>query len=555
MGEYRKITDAPAVESFPRINAKKYEKEINKLFKPYLFFHSEKDGRTFECSYCMKKFHRGYIQRTMKQNDMWLMDAQHNDEADCPYCGCRATMKNVSRLGKKKNLEEYQPVCIISEKKNELYIRAYWARKDYLGALTAPPTFYCVELYHFAPNRADMYANQYGIMASWSSIADNYDPNHRKITEPFTQGGWMNIHYVPYHVFGWEEIEKSSFFRYSQYDRFSGRDHSAEHYSLMKYLAAYCIYPKNIEQLMKCGFRQYVDDLVDGRRKNAKAIKWGEDDPRKSFGLNGQELKEYISRGNDKPELLVIYKRLRRAGMPVSFDYAEDILRLMSYATDEFISVCVKENIAPIRLINYLNKHKSKRSIVETFKIYKDYLDMANKLGWDLSNDTVKLPKALYARHDEATAEINAKAEMIAAAERAERRAEAEKHLAPRRLKYNFNLDGYFIRIAETEEEILAEGKALHHCVGGYAQRHICNKTTILFLRKESLPDTPRITIEMDGERLVQIHGFRNDAGSKNPPRTEYAFIVDPWLEWIKAGSKRDKNGKPKIKTKKEIAA
>lgn len=555
MDGYRNITDAPAVEDFPKINAKKLEQQINKLFKPYLFYHDEKGKRRFECSYCGEKFTREWIQRTMTQNDQWLIDCGHNDIATCPCCGTTATTKNVSRLGKRKKLEEYIPVCIVSEKRGELYVRAYWARKDYRGELTEMPLFYCVELYHFKPNRADMYVSYYGQFTPWGTVTDNYDPNHRKITEPFTKGSYMPA-YVPYYVVGWEAIEKSKFFRYCQYDKFSGRSHTSQHYSLMKYLAAYSIYPRNIEMLMKSGFRAYVDELVDGRRKNARAIKWGETDPRKAFGLSGQELKEYIARGNDKPELLVIYKRLRRAGMPVSFETAEIITDLMSDKSEKFLKLCVKYAIPPEKLIRYLRKQMDKYDFIQiVFGMLVDYVDMAEKLGWDLTDESVLLPKSLVTRHDEATAETQAKAEMIANAEKEERRRQAEETLERRRQRYNFSLDGYFIRIAETEDEILREGKVLHHCVGGYAQRHMTNKTTILFLRAETAPNLPLVTIEMNGEKLVQIHGYRNDAQSKMPPRKEYGFIVEPWLRWIKAGSKRDKDGNPKIRKNKEKAA
>ena len=59
----------------------------------------------------------------------------------------------------------------------------------------------------------------------------------------------------------------------------------------MKYLAACCIWPRDIEMLMKMGVETLVDDLIIGRRKNTKAYKWGAATPQEAFQLDGQELR------------------------------------------------------------------------------------------------------------------------------------------------------------------------------------------------------------------------------------------------------------------------
>ena len=100
-------------------------------------------------------------------------------------------------------------------------------------------------------------------------------------------------------------------------------------------------------------------------------------------------------------------------------------------------------------------------------------------------------------------------------------------------------------------EEIRAEGKWLHHCVGGYAGRHIEGKLTICFMRSVTDPGTPYVTIEMQGDKIIQAHGYKNDVG-KEGPRTVHKEFFDTWLAWVKAGSPRKKDGTPKIKKKKE---
>ena len=82
---------------------------------------------------------------------------------------------------------------------------------------------------------------------------------------------------------------------------------------------------------------------------------------------------------------------------------------------------------------------------------------------------------------------------------------------------------------------------------------------TILFLRRADEPHTPYITIEMDGNKIRQIHGYHNDTLAGSPkPREVHKDFLDAWLRWLRAGSKRNEDGTPKLpkrKTKKKEAA
>lgn len=153
-------------------------------------------------------------------------------------------------------------------------------------------------------------------------------------------------------------------------------------------------------------------------------------------------------------------------------------------------------------------------------------------------------------------------------AERAERERQArlaeEKYEERRKKlekKYGFAMDGYVIRAPLGKDEILAEARKLQHCVGGYADRHIQGKTTILFMRKAKKPDEPWLTIEMNRNKLVQVHGFKNEGlhttrGRFTPdPREVYREFLDTWLEWLEKGSKRDKKGVPKLPRRKKGGA
>ena len=324
----------------------------------------------------------------------------------------------------------------------------------------------------------------------------------------------------------------------------------------MKYFAACALYPRQIEMLMKGGFTGLVEDLVSGRRKNSRIITWGENDPCKAFRLDRQELKAYMALPDypRKTDLIYQYRRLRQAGIPTSFAELDEIHEALSYETDSFVSECKKRKIKPMRMLRYLKKFTGPRcyggyfDVLNVWPLWRDTINMCEALGYDTRDEAVLFPKELELKHDEVAREQNLKLEREQAEKDAQLRKAQQEGLERRRKKYNFELGGYFIRIAEDPEEIIREGKTLQHCVGGYAERHMKGSTTILFLRRCETPGASLYTIEMMGDRLVQIHGYKNERDGAANPRTKMAWMLDPWLDWIERGSPRKKDGSPKLR-------
>lgn len=363
--------------------------------------------------------------------------------------------------------------------------------------------------------------------------------------------------YVPYWVSGMDAVEKSAF-RYCQYDLFWPRDGMKLH--MMEYLAACCIWPRNIEMLMKCGMDRLVSDLVLGVRKNARLFRWGEQDPKKAFGLDGQEWRDFAKSGYDL-QALGIYKRLRSGGYWRSFPLARSIKQVVvdKRSEDWLFGTCQETGLEPARVMRWLgwSDELCSKGIVRVlgrFSEWRDYIEFCHRLGYDLTNETVSIPRDFMRRHDEAAAEV-ARLDRIERERReAERKKELEEryrqfeeHMSERAAKYDFAMGDMFIRMARTFDEIIEEGIALNHCVGGYAGRHMEGTVTILFLRRAAEPDVPFVTVEMDGARLVQAHGFCNDSGAR-PPQEVYAEFFNTWLDWVKRGSPRTKSGAPRMR-------
>lgn len=551
MSDYEAIrTEAPpALEDFPSIeDTDAVIRQVNRLFDPYVFFERHKDSIELWCSCCLRHGKIDIPPRTVTTVEYELLYNKHNEHVTCPYCGARATYKNARKLGKKTRLPQYLPVVLLAEKDGDLYARAYWTRKTY-ATLDGAPEFYLVEGYHFTPGRATIYAQSYSGFEP-HSVSGSYDPVHRVVTEPFTEGSYYWFRYKPYVVLGLDAIGKSAF-RYCGYERFErgidavwGLETVRTRYDMMKFFAAASIYPRQIEMLLKTNCGSLVDDLVRGRKKNRDIFDWSKDNYLDAFGLSKTEMRAWRESGAEL-EAIAWYRRLRRAGLSESFETLKYLDEMCPYTfpMQDFVRLCCRARVKPARLAAYLSQ--GQKAIPENeIQTYKDYLDMAKALGWDMKNDTVKLPKNLHRRHDEAAIEINIKLAN-------EGIKLADDILIKRSAKYNFEMGDYLIRCAVSANEIIREGKNLQHCVGGYAQRHMSGALTICFLRRRDAPHKSLYTIEMQGNRLMQIHGFQNDRNAANP-RTTMAWMIKPWLDWIAKGSKRDKDGKPRLPKKKE---
>ena len=554
------------LEDFPAIDAAEVTRQVNRLFTPYLFIRHDRKAHMTEvqCSVCGGSGSLPDVMRTITNADAEIIWGRHNDEACCPYCGERMRLKEIGRLGQRKKLQEWHPVIILTERDGDIYARGYWTRKQYKCGLTEPPEFMLTCAYHFTPGRATIYtSNGYS-----GSIDGNYDPVHRVITEPFTSGNYYYSTYESYAVIGLSEIERSAF-------RYCGRHITCHGYAvtwgletfyvqhdLMKFLAACCIYPRQIEMLNKTGFTELVDDLVCGRRKNAKIFNWHADSYKDAFGLTRQEMQQWRDSGAPM-QAIADYKSLRRAGQHPDFATLR-VLHQLYFDTNGLIKLARRYGIETAELHKYLCK-QARENMGENsmYGLLADYYKMAEELSWQLGSPAAPLlPRDLVEKHDEAAEEQRilrrrrATAEEKKRAEEAEeRRVAAEESSRQRREKYNVERDGYFIRIAETEKEIEREGGTLCHCVGDYAQRHVAGKLTICFIRRTVTPDASLYTVEMHGNKLVQIHGYRNDVNlpRDKKPEAVMAWLLEPWLEWLRRGSPRDKNGQPRWpKTKKK---
>lgn len=551
--------------------------KINRLFQPYLFIGAKGEVWATCCG-----THKGPEQSAQNDAEWYLLQQPHcpqphysfyrcTNEIDskrrvqCPWCGAEAKVKRLQYCGARKNLWEYRRAVVLRWWRGALWAVAYDCCKDYSGKepLTGKPALLpevrtkALGIYRFRPGRAECTTRSWWYDGSFMYVTVQTAPGKSgkkgamwKIHSPYGYESELGKSYTPVNM---EEIEKSPM-------RYCGifRKHSTD--TLIEELTACCFYPRQIEMLRKAGLGEVVDDLVERGVKNADIVKWDAEKPADFIrGLTMQEVREITKSRLYAVQTMKIYKRLRDTAAQSTVSDCEEMAKALVQFDGRRIKLLLKRmaymGINAGKLLRYAQKQKGKNEpLIQVFGTWLDYLDAAEMLGLDLANKIVQMPGDLKERHDRVT--------RAASAVRQHKKNDAfrSKLLTKLVKKYLWWNDDYLIRPAVSFEEIKREGETLKHCVGGYADRHLNGSTVILFLRRKDKPGKPLVTIEMDGDKVVQAHGYRNewqpckDNPKKIPPQDLYQEIFDEWKSWLKAGSKRTKCGEPRKKKVRKTA-
>lgn len=185
----------------------------------------------------------------------------------------------------------------------------------------------------------------------------------------------------------------------------------------------------------------------------------------------------------------------------------------------------------------WTNCSSSTARIQHVATTYIDYLGMRIALGYDLSNAVYQQPRDLDAAHAKMVEETNKEKADKRIEEVQERFKNIQKNYKKLRKRYFYEDSQYLIRPARSAEEIVMEGRLLHHCVGGdnYLRKHNEGKTYILMLRFKTDPNTPYITVEIDANRpgIIQWYG----AHDRKPDAINIQQWLDDYLAKLKNGS------------------
>ena len=542
------------------------EEALRLKFRQYCFYDTwgRKNYRDCMCTRC------GAFD-LYKDEDPDFFRLHHGDEICCPNCGEYVELYSLGRMRTGATLKEWQRAAFVRKASDGgVLLVAGYATVDYSPYELRPVLDWNVKsLTYLAPGKRMQWRrklrNYYNMFYQGSGEFD-WVPA-KTVEEPFKPA--MNENYGSYWLMGYTNILDTSL-KYCQMEDWYyavGEGWLCEEGNRIrqayKYLARYTEYPQ-MEMAVKLGMCRAVEELVMDGRKNHRLLDWSAKTVQGFLRMNKQDAKAFVQVGGDIRQLEHCHDTLKTGTVKSVQEYLQLVQQIGSMDCMKRAAVCAERAGVDIRrAVKYILRQAESQTgntaanIGRTITYWKDYLDAAETLDFDLTEETVSMPKNLIERHDTAT-------QMVKLQASAEARKKYNKRYQQLRNLYEFRLGDLCIVVPENGEEIVAEGKTLQHCVGGYAGRHLEGKVDILFLRHARKPNRSFLTIEMvarktisDKITLVQIHGYKNESYKNSPenPRTKYAWFLDAWMNWQRHGSKRDKNGNPIIQDREEQSA
>ena len=205
-------------------------------------------------------------------------------------------------------------------------------------------------------------------------------------------------------------------------------------------------------------------------------------------------------------------------------------------------SLCSDKELKPIRDMlnrNYEPYLKYVREKGISHRLYLDYLKACIYLGLNMDEPKNRYPHDFMRWHDIRIDGANTLRIENDKKERAEFYAKfnavAEKYLPMQ----NDKNAAYLVIIAKSPAELKAEGKALHHCVGGmgYEQKFAREETLIFFIRSADAPDVPLVTMEYSLKSKKILQCYAN--GNTKPADDITTYINTKWLPYAKRQLKK----------------
>lgn len=281
--------------------------------------------------------------------------------------------------------------------------------------------------------------------------------------------------------------------------------------SVIPFLIAYLKHPR-LEHLVKTGFYAIVSDMaydyhevgcLDESRNRTHQI----------LGIAAEDVSFLRNLDVDLSTLKTFQKyaglkdRQKLLLWQIEHDISHDILPILSHMTAHKAMRYLGMQYGFLRLRRTQYGSLRYSSMQDLVSEYRDYLEICQKLKYDLKNSFVLRPKDLQKSHDKAAhrlkhkADVKTKREFIA----------AYKDISG---QFCFERDGLKTICPSVPDDVISEGHALHHCVGSYIDRVAKNECIILFVRKCCEETKPYYTVEIRGKEVIQVRGVGNCAAT-----------------------------------------
>lgn len=285
--------------------------------------------------------------------------------------------------------------------------------------------------------------------------------------------------------------------------------HFRERMQALPYLRAHLEHPR-LEHLSKTGFYNIVSDLA--YHSDGKILDETQNRTHKILGVAAEDVAFLRDMDADLSilktfrEYAGIKDRQRLLVWQLEHEVNRDILEILRHMTVHKFLQYMDKQYAFLRLRKTPYKTQRYSSMQDLVSEYHDYLEICQKLDYDLKNSLL-YPKDLQKSHDKVAHrlkhkdDVKTKRDFIA----------AYKDISER---FCFQKDGLKIICPSVPDDVISEGHALHHCVGIYIDRVARKECMILFVRKCCEETKPYYTVEIRGKEVIQVRGVGNCAAT-----------------------------------------
>lgn len=477
---------------------------IHKSVMPAYFFYDYKPGGRDVPGTCTSCGH-----------EVRLSGVKQGKKGVCPHCGRELVMKPRSRRG--NNMADRDTCQVIQNVGNGglviRIIKIWYAYADDMPKIQIYENarqFIYLGADGIARHESYYYSYGSGILTDWKkgerpALFSQWQYHF----EADTCGHLYNKN-LPNELKGtvWQYCPIADFY-----------SHFREPMESLPFLSAYLKHPR-LEHLAKVGFWNIVSDLA--YRHNPDCLDETRNRTHQILKVAAEDIGFLRELEIDIPTLKIFQQyaglkdRRRLLVWQMEQNTNRDILPILPYMTVHKFIRYMENQYGFLRLRRNPHgtlRYKGMQALVSE---YRDYLDMCHKMGYDMKNSFVLYPKDLQKSHDRTARRMKHKEDA---------KIKRDFIVVYRRLsgQLDFEKDGMKIVYPATPDDVIAEGNALHHCVGGYAERVAKRECVILFLRRCPDDSKPFYTVEVRNQKAVQVRGTGN---CNMTPEIE-SFIAD----------------------------
>lgn len=376
-----------------------------------------------------------------------------------------------------------QNFCVFLARNNILYVRCF--HRYATGKLEER------QRYVFAEDGCVRYGESNG---KWTV--------RRDFREPVFYLSGFGYRNDSYSVLGKANIHQT-WLKYSAGDLYEGQ-------YVMLYLKYWIKHPK-AEYLVKTGYSWLIENDIKG---GAFGIDWQSNNVLKMLHLSRAEFKALQGKERRYFDIINWKKMYPELSPEEIFEYCD----FFGYTFGSLGRIKEKTGLSIRQIYNYFQNNNIR------IYDYEDYIRECEILKYDIKNNRISRPKDFFKTHERTSSIIKYK--------KKQESLESFERLKPERKFLEFASGNLFIRQPESFDEIVAEGRELSHCVGGYAERHSIGKLHIMFIRTADKPDIPYYTVEIDTQgNIIQIRGYKN--GDMTEEVREFSELYREYLSKI----------------------